>query len=95
MPVPEPPEEAPSKEVLEPKGRTEKPPAPPPPLARQVVAPEGLPSHEQVAKWVAYERESKRERKKARWEAGTRKPCGRELKNACEYYDLSIVVLQI
>ena len=46
------------------------PPPAPEPLARQttLVIPEELPSHEQVAKWVSFERQSQRERKRERWQ---------------------------
>ena len=58
-----------SPDLLSPRSHAS-PPTPPPPLPSpaRLVRPDDLPSHEQVAKWVAFERQSKRERKKERWQ---------------------------
>ena len=74
LPVSEEPEKAAlprDAEILEPI--KEEPPPPPQKPTKQLtlVAPPDLPSHEQVAKWVSFERQSKRERKRERWEQQT------------------------
>ena len=66
-PVPPPPDISAAPDISDVAQMSQPPPPPPPPPSPADMPPE-LPTHEQVLRWASHERETRRDRKKARWE---------------------------
>ena len=66
----DPPDQLPAERVEEEVTASPRPPAAPPPVVEGQFPPvvAELPSWESVARWASHERESRRERKRSRWE---------------------------